>query len=185
MSDEIPISTIKLPVGRLKCSLTYPCPQLTWNSRRSQNKTFIRGASPDIPYDLWDKHTISWQRWIATQERKFLEVEIVTFVVKVSVQLTVPSDRKEYPNEKILHLNIENFTLLQKTIIFFRKLYYMKRIVSTKLEPIKISFSIQKLIFFFILILIDLLKVIQKWFCWRLKFSVKDTFHAVKLSVVK
>ena len=37
--------------------------KLIWKSRRSQNKTFIRGASPGIPYELWDKHAIGWRRW--------------------------------------------------------------------------------------------------------------------------
>ena len=45
----------------------------------------------------------------------------------------------------------ENFTLLQKTLLHYRKLDYMKSIFSKKLEPIKIPFCIRKLqIFFFI-----------------------------------
>ena len=63
---------------------------VTWKSRRSQNKTFLRGASPGIPYELWDKHTIGWRKWnIATQERKVcdIEVEIAMFVVKEIVEL--------------------------------------------------------------------------------------------------
>ena len=99
MFDEIPISTIKLPEGRFQTfhdiSLSE---ELRWKSRRSYNKTFIRGASPGIPYELWDKNTIGWRRWnIATQERKVcdMEVEIVTFVVKGSSQLTVTLDRQE------------------------------------------------------------------------------------------
>ena len=42
--------------------------------------------------------TIGWRRWnIAIQERKVcdMEVEIVTFVVKGSSQLTVTLDRQE------------------------------------------------------------------------------------------
>ena len=45
-----------------------------------------------------DKNAIGRRRWnIATQERKVcdMEVEIVTFVVKGSAQLTVPPDRQE------------------------------------------------------------------------------------------
>ena len=62
------------------------------------NKTFIREESPDIPKELWDKNPIDWRRWnIATQERNVcdMEVDIVTFVVKGNVQLTVPPDRQE------------------------------------------------------------------------------------------
>ena len=73
--------------------------KLTWQLHRSRNKTFIRGASPHIPHELWDKHTICWRRLnIATKERKLcdMEVEIVTFVVKGSAQLTVPPNRQEY-----------------------------------------------------------------------------------------
>ena len=92
MFDEISISTIELPDGRFQ---TFPdislLEKLTWKSRCSQNKTFIRGASIGIPYELWDKPTIGWWWWnIATQEKK--EVEIVTFLIKGSAQLTVPPD---------------------------------------------------------------------------------------------
>ena len=86
MVGEIPILTIKLPEGRFQTfhdiSLSE---ELRWKSRCPSNKTFIRGTSPDIPYELWDKNTICWQRWnIATQEQKVcdMEVEIVMFVVK-------------------------------------------------------------------------------------------------------
>ena len=44
------------------------------------------------------------------------------------------------------------FTLLQKTLLYYRKLYCMKSIFSTKLERIKIHFSIRKFTIFFILI---------------------------------
>ena len=37
------------------------------------------------------------------------------------------------------------FTLLQKTLLYYRKLNYMKSIFSTKLELIKIHFNINKL----------------------------------------
>ena len=56
-----------------------------------------------------------------------------------------------YPIEKY-------FTLLQKTSLYYRKLYYMKSIFSTKLETIKIHFSLRKLTIFSILILIDVLE---------------------------
>ena len=99
MFDEIPISTIKLPEGRFQTFLDISLSEeLRWKSRRPWNKTFIRGASPGIPYELWDKNTIGWRRWnIATQERKVcdMEVEIVTFVVEGSLQLTVTLDRQE------------------------------------------------------------------------------------------
>ena len=49
--------------------------ELRWKSRRPKNKTFIRGASPGIPYELWGKNTIGWRRWnIATQERKVCDI---------------------------------------------------------------------------------------------------------------
>ena len=79
MFDGIPLSTIELPEGRFQLFPDISLPEkLTWMSRCSQNTTFIRGASP-------------------TQERKVcdMEVKIVTFVVKGSVQLTVPPDRQE------------------------------------------------------------------------------------------
>ena len=59
--------------------------ELIWKSRRPKNTTFIRGASPGIPYELWDKNAINWRGWnIATQERNVCDmgVWIVTFVVK-------------------------------------------------------------------------------------------------------
>ena len=50
MFDEFPISTIKLPEGRLQ---TFPdislSEELKWKSCRPKNKTFIRRASPGIP----------------------------------------------------------------------------------------------------------------------------------------
>ena len=82
-----------------KRSMTYPCPRSLDESRAALRiKTFIRGASPGIPYELWDKNTIGWRGWnIATQERKVcdMEVAIVTFVVKGSAQLTVTLDRQK------------------------------------------------------------------------------------------
>ena len=57
-----------------------------------------------------------------------------------------------------LYFTTENFTLLRKTLLYYGKVYYMKSIFSTKLELIKIPFSIRKLVFFFILILIDVLE---------------------------
>ena len=99
MFDDIPISIIKLSEGRFQ---TFPeislSEELRWMSRRPKNKTFWTGASPGIPYELWDKKIIDWRRSnIATQERIVcnIEVEIVTFVVKGSAQLTVPLDGQE------------------------------------------------------------------------------------------
>ena len=53
-------------------------------SHRPQNKTFIRGASPGVSDELWDKNDIGGRRWdVAAQERKVCNVEnkIVTLVV--------------------------------------------------------------------------------------------------------
>ena len=98
MLDEIPISTIEPPYGWFQTFPDISMPEkLTWKSHRSQNKTFIRGVSPGVPYSLWNKQTIDWQRWnIATQERKVcnMEIEIVAFFIKGSAQLTVPPDRQ-------------------------------------------------------------------------------------------
>ena len=98
MFDKIPISTIKLPGERFQTFYDISLyKELRWKSRRPQNKAFIRGASPGIPYELWDKNTIGWQRWnIAAQERPVcdMEVEIVTFVVMGSAQLAVTLDRQ-------------------------------------------------------------------------------------------
>ena len=60
-----------------KRSLTYPLSEeLKWKSRRHQNKTFIRGTSPGIPYELRDKNAIGWRRWhIATQEWEVCDME--------------------------------------------------------------------------------------------------------------
>ena len=56
------------------------------------------------------------------------------------------------------YFTTENFSLLQKTLLYYGKLNYMKSIFSAKREPIKIAFSIRKLIIFFISILIDVLE---------------------------
>ena len=72
--------------------------KLIWKSRRPQDKTSIRGASPGIPYKLRNKDAIGGRGWnIATQERKIcdVEIEIVTFVINGSVKLTVPPDRQK------------------------------------------------------------------------------------------
>ena len=51
--------------------------KLIWKSRRPQDKTSIRGASPGIPYKLRNKDAIGGRRWnIATLERKICDVEI-------------------------------------------------------------------------------------------------------------
>ena len=53
-----------------------------WKSRRPQNKIFIRGASPGISYELWDKNVMEfWRCNIATYEQKIcdMEVEIITY----------------------------------------------------------------------------------------------------------
>ena len=50
------------------------------------------------------------------------------------------------------------YSILEKTLLYYRKLNFMKSIFSTKLEPIKIPFGIRKLRIFFILILIYVLE---------------------------
>ena len=72
----------------------------------------------------------------------------------------IPGTRlSQNPNEKILYFTTENFTFLQKTLLYYRKLYYCKCIFSIKLEPIKIPFSIRKLtLFFYVLVLMDVLE---------------------------
>ena len=64
-------------------------------SFRPRNKTFIRGASPGVSDELWDKNAIGERRWdVATQEQKIcnMEIEIFTLVVKESAKLTLPND---------------------------------------------------------------------------------------------
>ena len=77
--------------------------KLIGKSHRPQNKTFIRGASPGVSDELWDKNVIGGRGWdVATQERKVcnMEIEIVTFVVKESTKLTVPTDWQEQNNRE-------------------------------------------------------------------------------------
>ena len=53
-----PYSTIELPEGQFQTFPEISLPKkLIWKSHSYQNKTFIREASPGIPYELWDKHT--------------------------------------------------------------------------------------------------------------------------------
>ena len=96
MFGEIPVPTIELPSRRFQTFLDISMPEkLIGKSHRPQNKTFIRGASPGVSDKLCDKNTIGGRRWdVATQERKvcIMEIEIVTFVVKGSMKLTVPTD---------------------------------------------------------------------------------------------
>ena len=97
--DKIPVSTIKLPQWRFQAFLDVSLfEKLIWKSRRPQDKTSIRGASPGISYKLRNKVAIGGRGWnIATQERKIcdVEIEIVTFVINGSVKLTVPPDRQK------------------------------------------------------------------------------------------
>ena len=68
------------------------------NPLRGDNKTSMRGASQGISYKLLDEDAIGgWNFNIATQERNIcdLEIEIVTFIIKGSVKLTVPPDRQK------------------------------------------------------------------------------------------
>ena len=93
---KIPIPTIELPYRRFQTFLDISLPEkLIGQSHRPQNKTFIRGASPGVSDELWDKNAIGGRRWdVATQKRKVcnMEIEIVTFVIKGSAKLTVPAD---------------------------------------------------------------------------------------------
>ena len=57
-----------------------------------------------------------------------------------------------------MHPLMEKKNLLKKILLYYRKLYYMKNIFSTKLEPSTIHFSIRKLIIFFILILVNVIE---------------------------
>ena len=97
--DKIPVSTIKLPQWRFEAFLDVSLfEKLIWKSRRPQDKTSIRWASPGKPYKLRNKDAIGGRGWnIATQERKIydVEIEIVTFVINGSVKLTVPPDRQK------------------------------------------------------------------------------------------
>ena len=96
MFGKIPVPTIELPKRRFQTFLDISLPEkLIGKSHRPQNKTFIRGASPGVSDKLRDKNAIGGRRWdVATQERKVcnMEIEIVTFVVKGSAKLTVPTD---------------------------------------------------------------------------------------------
>ena len=77
---KIPVLTIELPKRRFKPFLEISLP--IW-------------ANPGVSDELWDKNAIRGRRWdVATQERKVcnMEIEIVTFLVKGSVKLTVPTD---------------------------------------------------------------------------------------------
>ena len=70
--------------------------KLIGKSHHIQNKHFLRGASPGVLDELWDKKAIGGRIWdVATQERKVcnMEIEIVTFVVKGSTKLTVKSKK--------------------------------------------------------------------------------------------
>ena len=87
MFDKIPVSTIKLPQWRFQAFHDVSLfEKLIWKSRRPQNKTSIRGASPGISYKLWKKEAIGGRGWnTGTQERNIcdVETEIVTFVINI------------------------------------------------------------------------------------------------------
>ena len=99
MFGKIPVPTIELPKRRFQTFLDISLPEkLIGKSHRTQNKTFIRGASPGVSVELWDRNAIGRRRWdVATQEREVcnMEIKIVTFVVKGSTKLAVPTDRQE------------------------------------------------------------------------------------------
>ena len=78
----------------LNALLSIPARESYW----SQNKIFIRGASPGRSDAVRDKNAIGGLRWdAANRERKVrnMEIEIVTLVVKGSAKLTVPTDWQE------------------------------------------------------------------------------------------
>ena len=99
LPNKIPASTKKLPQWRFQAFPDVSPPEKPiWKSRRPQDKTSTRGASPGISYKLRNKDAIGGRGWnIATQERKIcdVEIEIVTFVINGSVRLTVPPDRQK------------------------------------------------------------------------------------------
>ena len=72
--------------------------KLIGKSHRPQNKTFIRGASPGVSDELWDKNAIGGRRLdVATQERKVckMEIEIVTFTI-LNVTLSYQLNQRTY-----------------------------------------------------------------------------------------
>ena len=72
---------------RFQTFLGISLPEKLGKSHRPQNKTPIRGASPGVSDEVWDKNAICGRRWdVATQERKVCNMEIIIamFVVKVS-----------------------------------------------------------------------------------------------------
>ena len=74
--DKIPVSTIKLPQWRFQAVLDVSLfEKLIWKSRRPQDKTSIRGASPGIPYKLRNKDAIGGRGWKYLIDRKqFVQV---------------------------------------------------------------------------------------------------------------
>ena len=59
--DKIPVPTIELPYRRF-LYISLPV-KLTEMTHRPQNKTFIRGTSPGVSDELWDKNAVGGQRW--------------------------------------------------------------------------------------------------------------------------
>ena len=93
------VSTIKLSQWRFQAFLGVSLfEKLIGKSRRHQNYTSIRGASPGISHKLRDKDAIGGRSWnIATQERKIcdMEIEIVMFVINGNMKLNIPPNREE------------------------------------------------------------------------------------------
>ena len=89
-----PDSTIELPEGQFQTFPEISLPKkLIWKSHRYQNKTFIRGASPGISYELWDKHTdlaIKATAWVLprTPWRYFTGTTRIVFFIMTLLQLS-------------------------------------------------------------------------------------------------
>ena len=97
--DTISVPTIELSLRPFQTFINISLHEkVIRKSRRSQNKIFIRGASPGIPDELWDKNPIGGRRWdVYTKEQRIsdMEIETVTLVVKGSAKFTVSTDWRE------------------------------------------------------------------------------------------
>ena len=97
--NKIPVSTIKLPEWRFQAFQKVSLFEyLTGKSPGPHNKTFIRGASPGVSYELRDKNAIGQCGWdITTQEWEVFNVEIetISFVVDGNVKCNIPPNRQK------------------------------------------------------------------------------------------
>ena len=145
MFYEIPILTIELPEGRFQ---TYPdisLPEMfTWRLRRSPNKTFIRGASPCIPYELWHKHTIGWRRWkITTQGKDSLWYECWNLSYKGKCAADRPSkstgvDPSTYTSSTMIPSKWEDMLLAESKLSEGICSFSIILVIKTKSNSVKI-----------------------------------------------